>query len=373
MPESFCGAGPSIRHGTMLDTDGKLQRKTLHCVRRLALGKKGQPSPMGWAQMMQMFEDFRVRFNRTYQTQEETQWRFKVFVQNLDRSRALQATELGTAQYGVTRFSDLTENEFAETFALTSPSGPGLVLAGRWSRPGLSRRHEHMVQSCDWRKAGAVTAVKYQGEECRSCWAFAAASNIEALWNIHRHIPRNVSVQEIIDCAHEQEGCNGGYVWQGLLYVFNSSNRLYPYVGRNQKCQRHRGRQLTTIDGYEILPRDEKYIASVVASQGPVTALLNLKALQGYEKGIIWRPSQECSRDHLDHAVVIVGFDEVKSRRGSRTGPYWIIQNSWGEHWGEEGYFRLHRGTNCCGIAMYPVTAIMKDSKKGAPRPCPGI
>nr|XP_020633022.1 cathepsin W isoform X1 [Pogona vitticeps] len=334
------------------------------------------PPDLSMAQMIQMFQDFRARFNRTYQTQEETHERFKVFVQNLARSRDLQASELGTAQYGVTRFSDLTENEFAEKFGLAPPSLPGWLPIGGLSKSPLLRK-ESKSQSCDWRKAGAVTAVKDQGMECKSCWAFATASNIEALWNIHRHLPRNVSVQEIIDCAYQKKGCNGGFVWQGLLSVLNSSglsgSELYPYVGRNQTCQKHRGRKVTTIDGYEVLPRDEKYLASVVASQGPVTALLNMKVLQGYQKGIIRRPSQACSPNHLDHAVVIVGFGDVKSRRGSWTGSYWIIQNSWGEHWGEKGYFRLNRGSNTCGIAMYAVTAIVKDSGKKTPPPCPGI
>ncbi|XP_042295793.1 cathepsin W [Sceloporus undulatus] len=332
------------------------------------------PPNLIMTQMVQMFQDFMRQFNKTYESQEETHRRFKVFMRNLEVSHVLQVSELGTAQYGITRFSDLTEHEFAKMYGMSLPSPAPPVK--QLSYPNLGNiANKSISQSCDWRKAGAVSAVKDQGPDCRSCWAFATVSNIEALWNIHQHVPRNLSVQEVIDCAYKKTGCQGGFVWDGLLAVFKnrglSSSVLYPYVGRNQPCQEHRRKKVTPIYGYEVLPRDEKYIAGIVASQGPVTALFNMKVLQNYKKGILRRPSQDCRPDHLDHVGVIVGFNEVKSRRGSWTGPYWIIQNSWGEHWGEQGYFRLHRGTNTCGIAMYAVTATVKDSERKKPVLCP--
>ncbi|XP_066466473.1 galactose-3-O-sulfotransferase 3 [Tiliqua scincoides] len=116
-------------------------------------------------------------------------------------------------------------------------------------------------------------------------------------------------------------------------------------------------------------PSAPRNIANVVASNGPVTALINTKGLQNYQKGII-RNQQDCSVKYLNHVVTIVGFDTVRHRRGSRHGPYWIIQNSWGEHWGEEGYFRLHRGINACGIAMYAATAIVRNSGGKKPLVC---
>nr|XP_060614519.1 cathepsin W [Anolis sagrei ordinatus] len=98
-----------------------------------------------------------------------------------------------------------------------------------------------------------------------------------------------------------------------------------------------------------------------------------MKVLQSYQNGIIQRPAKDCNPNYLDHVGLIVGFNEGKSRRGSRTGPYWVIQNSWGEHWGEKGYFRLHRGTNACGIAMYAATATVEDSATKKPMSCPAI
>ncbi|XP_061461802.1 cathepsin W [Rhineura floridana] len=326
------------------------------------------------SEVTQLFQDFMRRFNKSYPNKEEMHCRFKIFAHNLDVSRELQAAELGTAQYGVTRFSDLTEREFVSMFGLPQPSEPSLP-------PTLRHANESQVgetrKSCDWRKRGAITAVKLQGTECRSCWAFATVANIEALWNIHRHMPRNLSVQELVDCTYKSgEGCQGGFVWDALLTVYRSrglsNSILYPYVGRKQTCQKHRHRKVTQIDGYAILPRDEKYIAEHVASKGPVTALLNMKPLQSYKKGIIRMRSEACDPKIEDHAVLIVGYDEGKARRGgSWSGPYWIIQNSWGEDWGEKGYFRMHRGTNTCGIAMSTATAIVQNSGGKKPALCP--
>jgi len=61
----------------------------------------------------------------------------------------------------------------------------------------------------------------------------------------------------------------------------------------------------------------------------------------------------------VNHAVLAVGYDS-----GSEV-PFWIIKNSWGEGWGDEGFFKMKMGTNMCGIATcasYPL------SSEGRPR-----
>ncbi|XP_013917771.1 PREDICTED: cathepsin W-like [Thamnophis sirtalis] len=98
---------------------------------------------------------------------------------------------------------------------------------------------------------------------------------------------------------------------------------------------------------------------------------MNQKIIQHYQKGIIQRSKVSCDPNWLDHAVLIVGFGEGKIRRGTWSGSYWIIQNSWGTHWGEEGYFRMDKGSNTCGIAQYVTTATLKDLAGKKPVICP--
>ncbi|XP_026572215.1 cathepsin W [Pseudonaja textilis] len=326
------------------------------------------PSDPATMELAGKFQDFLEKFGKTYNSQEEMIYRFKVFAQNMETSQVLQDTELGTAQYGITPFSDLTESEFAKKF------GNPVLKAVPFGPMEPPRSFMGAPRFCDWRKKG-LSPVMDQGE-CASCWAFAAVSNIEALWKIHRNVNCSLSVQEVIDCTyHPRGGCVGGYVWDAFQYVVNNSglapSTFYPYIGENHRCLKFKKQKLTKIDGYSILPRDEKYIANMVATQGPVTALINGKNLQHYRNGIIQRSKVSCDPNWRDHAVLIVGFGEGKIRRGTWSGSYWIIQNSWGKHWGEEGYFRMDRDSNTCGIAMSVTTATLKDLGGQKPAVCP--
>lgn len=80
----------------------------------------------------------------------------------------------------------------------------------------------------------------------------------------------------------------------------------------------------------------------ILGSVGPISVGLNAELLQYYSSGIFDEPT--CSK-HIDHTVLAVGY-------GSENVEYWIIKNSWGNTWGEDGYFRLVRNKdNQCGIA----------------------
>uniref|UniRef100_A0A8C8RBX9 Peptidase C1A papain C-terminal domain-containing protein n=1 Tax=Pelusios castaneus TaxID=367368 RepID=A0A8C8RBX9_9SAUR len=224
-------------------------------------------------------------------------------------------------------------------------------------------RTGEVAKSCDWRKAGAVSAVKNQGY-CHSSWAFAAVSNIESLWNIHFHQPRNLSVQEVLDCSQCGAGCRGGYVWDAFTTVLNirylTSETAYPYKEREGKCHDvDQAKECAWIQGFETLPGDEEEIAAHVATWGPITVTLNSAVMKHYKKGIS-QPTARCSPDQVNHVALLVGYGTENKT------PYWIIKNSWGKEWGEKGYYRLFRGTNACGITMFPVTAIVHSP--GAPR-----
>ncbi|XP_074986468.1 cathepsin W isoform X1 [Caretta caretta] len=306
------------------------------------------PPELSKAEVTGMFKDFMIQFNRTYRSPAEQHRRFGIFTRSLLAARRLQETERGTGQYGVTRFSDWTDEEFRGMF---------------WSPPPHTmhqdprRPRKKFPKSCDWRKAGAVTAVKNQvGQECRSCWAFAAVANIESLWNIHFHQPRNLSVQEVLDCSWCGVGCNGGYVWDAFTTVLHKrglTNEIaYPYTGRQEKCHNlNKYEPAAYIQGFQTLPGDEEEIAAHVATEGPITVTLNSAAMKHYKNGISKPLVKNCNPDQVDHVALLVGYGDVKGRQ------YWVIKNSWGEDWGEKGYYRLYRGRNACGITMFPVTA----------------
>jgi len=79
-------------------------------------------------------------------------------------------------------------------------------------------------------------------------------------------------------------------------------------------------------------------------ANGPLAVALNAGKLQMYSGGII--DEVDCDPSALDHAVFAVGY-------GTENGTdYWIVKNSWGESWGESGYFKMKRGNGTCGINL---------------------
>ncbi|CAI9608954.1 unnamed protein product, partial [Staurois parvus] len=199
--------------------------------------------------------------------------------------------------------------------------------------------------SHDWRKMGVISEVKDQGQ-CGSCWAFAAVGNIEAQWGIQGN-PRNLSVQQIIDCGPCDDGCTGGYTWDAYITVLKEgglvSEDQYPYYAVRKECRKGLS-PVAWIHDFQMLAKNETEMVTYVGNHGTLTVIINNALLQHYKNGIIHNLHHNCSPDYLNHAVLIVGYVKKKQI------PYWIVKNSYGPNWGEKGYFRIFLGKNICGI-----------------------
>ncbi|CAI9550232.1 unnamed protein product, partial [Staurois parvus] len=280
------------------------------------------------------FENFNQKFSKNYQSKEEFHYRLSIFSKNLKEAARLQKEELGTAKYGVTKFSDLTDEEFARYHL-----NPVLALPP-------DNLTEHKIEappkqlSCDWRKAGVISEAKFQGD-CGSCWAFASVGNIEALWAI-RGYPMNLSVQQIIDCGPCDAGCAGGYAWDAYMVVLKEgglvTEQSYPYQGSRGRCKSYILKKYGWIEDFVKLPKNEGAMASFVGKKGTLTACLNSTALKYYQHGVLYPNRINCS-PLADHMVLLVGYS-----RDNNNCPYWIAKNSWGKDWGENGYFKIFRG-----------------------------
>jgi len=108
---------------------------------------------------------------------------------------------------------------------------------------------------------------------------------------------------------------------------------------------------MAKIVNWASINNDENEIASTLIDKGPLSVLLDASTLSFYHKGI-YNPTI-CNDEELNHAVLLVGFGEENGIQ------YWSVKNSWGKQWGEEGYFRIARGVNKCGIASGVTTSIM--------------
>ncbi|XP_032871116.1 cathepsin F [Amblyraja radiata] len=138
--------------------------------------------------MVSMFCDFMQTYNKSYKDQEEEARRFKNFVENLERARQRQEMETGSARYGVTKFSDLSAEEFQQGIRAPFDTSECKIHT-------VHKGTNDIPEFMDWRKEGRVTVVQDQGLTCCSCWAFAVVGNVESHLSIKKKELIPLSVQ----------------------------------------------------------------------------------------------------------------------------------------------------------------------------------
>ncbi|KAK1335593.1 hypothetical protein QTO34_003385 [Cnephaeus nilssonii] len=294
-----------------------------------------------YVKMASLFKDFITTYNRTYETEEEAQWRMSIFINNMIRAQKIQALDRGTAQYGVTKFSDLTEEEFRTIYL--NP-----LLKGE---PGKKMRLVKSVGDAappewDWRKEGAVTKVKNQ-----------LHGNVEGQWFLKRGDLLSLSEQELVDCDRVDKACMGGLPSNAYSAIKTlgglETEDDYSYSGHLQTCSFSAEKVKVYINDSVELSHNEQELAAWLAKNGPISIAINAFGMQFYRHGISHPLRPLCSPWFIDHAVLLVGY-------GNRSDvPFWAIKNSWGTDWGEEGYYYLHRGSGACGVNVMASSAVV--------------
>ncbi|XP_055301318.1 cathepsin S-like [Sitodiplosis mosellana] len=222
----------------------------------------------------------------------------------------------------------------------------------------VSNGSEEVPASFDWRKRGAVTEVGLQGN-CDSCWAFTVTGALEGFYKIKTGNLVRLSQQYLVDCSDylEKSGkvedkCEtGNNPTRGVKYVQKNGICLadsYPYTAKSGKCdksiKRTKFHAIRDIRHVKVL--DEEALKGVLYWNGPLIAGINAPegSFDLYKEGVYY--DEECENGDL-HSVLIVGYGH-----DGKYGDYWIIKNSWGTGWGEDGFMRLARNRNShCGIA----------------------
>ncbi|KAI7753804.1 hypothetical protein M8C21_003186, partial [Ambrosia artemisiifolia] len=305
-----------------------------------------------------MFMSWLVKHGKIYNTVEEKEKRFQIFKDNLEY---IEQHNSGSHSYklGLNKFADLSVEEYRLQYTMpkniNSKRKLNTVKSDRYS----IRSGDVLPDSIDWRTKGAIAAIKDQGS-CGCCWAFSTIGAVEALNQIVTGNLITLSEQELVDCDTSYSlGCNGGYVNHAFEFIATSggiySDKDYPYIGIEGICNTSmKGKKVDSIDGYEVVPiNDESALQKAVVNQ-PISVAIDSSGqnFQFYESGIL---NGSCGTQ-LDHGVVLVGY-------GTEDGmDYWIVRNSWGVEWGEQGYIRMERNIQeiegICGIAMqasYPI------------------
>ena len=210
----------------------------------------------------------------------------------------------------------------------------------------------------DWRDHNAVTPVKNQGN-CGSCWSFSTIGAMEGAYYLKYKDLINFSEQQLVDCNIQNDGCEGGNVDLAFDYFENHyvcELKDYEYFAIDEQCRNKIGCnddvKSSLIKSYcQVSMNDENELKKAVSLQ-PVSVAIEADSthFRQYHSGIF--DYNGCGTD-LDHAVLVIGY-------GTENGiDYWIVKNSWGTNWGEDGYIRIKRNTENskgqCGIAMQPL------------------
>ncbi|XP_010666300.3 pro-cathepsin H [Beta vulgaris subsp. vulgaris] len=301
------------------------------------------------------FARFIHRHGKRYETAQEMKMRFDTYRENLKLIRSSNKKSLSYKLH-VNHFADWTWEEF-QSHRLGAAQNCSATLEG-------SHKLSHAIAPAekDWRAEGIVSPVKNQGH-CGSCWTFSTTGALEAAYAQAFGNIISLSEQQLVDCAgaFNNYGCNGGLPSQAFEYVkYNGgldTEEAYPYTGKDGECKfsaQNVGVQVHDRPVNITLGAEEE-LKDAVAFVRPVSVAFEVvDEFRFYEKGVY--TSTTCGSTPMDvnHAVLAVGY-------GVEDGvPYWIIKNSWGEDWGENGYFKMEMGKNMCGVATcasYPVVA----------------
>lgn len=288
---------------------------------------------------LEIFAKYSKLHSKIFSNEAETYERFQIFVENLDKiEKPYDVNELSP-------FMDLTHEEFKEKYLSATISSVSISNLEIYTSQLLN-----IPNSINYAEMGVVTPVKTQGT-CGACWAFATVSVIETQTKLVNNILQPLSEQQLVDCDNANSDCDGGWVDLAFTYVKKIGGIMkgseYPYIEKQGRCKFIPEDVVAKVKSFYALSQDEEEIRKVVAEKGTVAIILNAAPLQLYKKGDVVT-GENCDPKNLNHAVVIVGFTDVIIKGISK--PVWIVRNSWGEEFGNNGYFYILRNVGACGL-----------------------
>ncbi|OHT01089.1 Crustapain [Tritrichomonas foetus] len=284
-----------------------------------------------------------MRSSNQFYTGDEYQFRLGIWLAN---QRLVQEhnSKVDSFKLSMNRFAAYTPSEYRSLLGFKQSTQKSVKKPPVVTKPSNS-------DSLDWRELGAVSPIQDQGS-CGSCWAFSAVVCFEGAEFLKHNVLYKFSEQFLVDCSTEDHGCDGGMPYHAYEYVIQQCggkvmlNSDYPYKGIDDDCKFDENKAVGHFARwYDVKQGSESELASYLEQYGPTSVGIDASTIQFqlYTSGIFNDP--KCSQIYLNHGIGLVGYG-VDGDVG-----YWIVRNSWGAAWGEQGYARFLRGHNMCGLA----------------------
>ena len=297
----------------------------------------------------QKFQKFIQKYNKHYDSLEEYMKRFQIFKSHLFSLQSKNSIP-SHHKIGITKFSDLTDEEFRKKYCGLKVNKSKYINLQKVHL----KKNLKLPESFDWVTDKNVLGTPKNQYSCGSCWAFSIVGHLEALYFLKYGEHKTFSEQQLVDCDSYDEGCDGGEFLPAYKWIKENgglqSDIDYPYEARDQTCSQEKSKNIVNIVDYQLLDStDEEIIKQYLYEKGPLAIGINAYPLNWYARGVIDWGNENCAHDDINHAVVLVGYGHDDEEGLD----FWRIRNSWGENWGEKGYFRVSRGKGTCGVNQH--------------------
>jgi len=313
------------------------------------------------------FKTYMRDFGRAYKEgTQEYMYREELFNNRMVDIRRHNADPTLSWKRGVNQFSDWTETEWKNYNSLHASKSSVKNMKSFHA----TRDSSTLPRTVDYRIAEPrmITAVKNQGH-CGNCWAHSATETLESAFAWQFGQLPVLSTQQITSCTAPIPafqgccfGCGGGIYLSGWIYVQASEGLfeewLYPFTdffakadtqNDTSKCLNISSRYLKNFawvpkanvsDMGVIGPNNANDLLEALVTMGPQSIAVSAGTWMDYEGGILHNNyTNNNSWTQIDHAVQVVGYGHDDGLHQD----YWIVRNSWGTNWGEEGFIRLYR------------------------------
>ncbi|CDW83109.1 cysteine protease [Stylonychia lemnae] len=294
------------------------------------------------------FTNYLSKFNKNYLDLKTFTQKMATFIENKKQITTLNS-KLKDFRLEQNIFSDWSNQEYQSILGLSAPTDiPKFNKTKQNWLISSTVKKLSIPKQLDWRFSNIITQVKNQGR-CGSCYAFSSIASFESLLilnNRAKYQEIDLSEQQIIDCTRQYSnlGCRGGdvsKVFEYLMQIKVQNESTYPYIKKvNPKCL------YSELNGFFFEDPDD--IVEIVSKQ-PVTAGIDASSIyfKNYKNGII--TSTKCGAQN-NHSVLIIGYGTLDQI------DYWIVKNSYGIRWGENGFARIQRTAGrdgICGLNKY--------------------